>query len=122
MKDGASDYLIKPFSVDALRMAVTRCADKRRLSQELIREKALRAELERACTNLARLEKVRESFGQFVTPEVAEFVLDHPQDFWKRGERKVVTILFADVRRFTPFSARVQPEEVVSALNDIFSG
>lgn len=120
MKDGAFDYLIKPFSVDTLLMAVQRCVDKRQLSQELAREKALRAELDRAYTELARMEKVRETFGQFVTPEVAEYVLSHPQDFMKHGERKEVTILFADVRNFTPFSARVQPEEVVSVLNDIF--
>ena len=120
MKDGAFDYLIKPFSVDTLLLAVKRCVDRRRLSQELAREKALRAELNRAYTELARTEKVRETFGQFVTPEVAEFVLAHPEDFLKRGERKEVTILFADVRGCTPYSEHVQPEEVVSALNDIF--
>ncbi len=113
MKDGAFDYLIKPFSVDTLRIAVKRCEDKRRLSQELAREKALRAEL-------ARMQKVEETFGQFVTPEVAEFVLAHPDDFWNRAERRAVTILFSDVRGFSSFAARVPPEEVVSALNDIF--
>ena len=120
IKGGAFDYLIKPFSVDTLLMAVKRCVDKRELSHELAREKILREELDQAYTALAKMEEVRETFGQFVTPEVAEYVLANPQDFWKRGERKVVTILFADVRRFTPFSARVQPEEVVQALNDIF--
>ncbi len=120
LKDGAFDYLIKPFSGDTLLPAVKRCVDKRRLSQELAREKALRAELDRAYTDLARMEKVREAFGQFVTPEVADFVLAHPQDYWLQGERKLVTVLFADVRGCTPFSERVQPEEVVSVLNDIF--
>ena len=121
IKGGAFDYLIKPFSLDALLMAVKRCVNKRELSQELAREKILREELDQAYTRLERTEEVRETFGQFVTPEVAKFVLAHPQDYWKRGERKVVTVLFADVRSFTPFSARVTPEEVVSALNDIFA-
>jgi class 3 adenylate cyclase len=120
MKDGAFDYLIKPFTQDALLMAVKRCDDRRQLSQELAREKALRGELDRAYTELARMEKVRESFGQFVTPEVAEFVLAHPRDFLKHGARKTVTIMFVDVRGFTAFSARVQPEEVVAVLNEIF--
>lgn len=120
MKDGAFDYLIKPFTQDALLMAVKRCDDRRQLSQELVREKALRGELDRAYSELARMEKVRESFGQFVTPEVAEFVLAHPRDFLKHGERKIVTIMFADVRGFTSFSARVEPEEVVAVLNEIF--
>lgn len=119
IKSGAFDYLIKPFTLETLLMAVKRCADKRELSQELAREKILREELDQAYTKLERMEEVREAFGQFVTPEVAEYVLAHPQDFLKRGERKEVTVLFADVRGFTPFSAGVPPEEVVSALNDI---
>ncbi len=120
IKDGAYDYLIKPFSIDALSFAVKRCVVKRELSQELAREKILREELDQAYTQLAQMEKARETFGQFVTPEVAQFVLAHPLDFWKQGARKTVTILFADVRGFTPFSARVPPEEVVCAPNDIF--
>lgn len=120
LRGGAFDYLIKPFSVDTLLMAVKRCASKRELSEELAREKILREELDQAYTRLELIELVRETFGQFVTPEVAQFVLAHPQDYWKRGERKLVTVLFADVRSFTPFSAKVQPEEVVSALNEIF--
>lgn len=119
VKSGAFDYLIKPFSIDTLLMAVKRCANKRELSQELAREKILREELDQAYTRLEQMEEIREAFGQFVTPEVAEYVLAHPQDFLKRGERKEVTVLFADVRSFTPFSARVPPEEVVSALNDL---
>jgi adenylate cyclase len=101
-------------------LTVRRCANKRDLSQELAHVKILREELDQAYTKLEQIEEVRETFGQFVTPEVAQFVLAHPDDFWKRGERRIVSVLFADVRNFTPFSARVQPEEVVSALNDIF--
>lgn len=119
VKSGAFDYLIKPFSIDTLWMAVKRCANKRDLSRELARERILREELDQAYTRLEQMEEVREAFGQFVTPEVAEYVLAHPQDFLKRGERKEVTVMFADVRSFTPFSARVPPEEAVSALNEI---
>jgi len=121
VRGGAFDYLIKPFSIDTLLLAVKRCAYKRELSQELAREKILREELDQAYTRLEQMEEVRETFGQFVTPEVAKFVLAHPQDYWKRGERKIVTVMFADVRGFTPFSARVTPEEVVRALNEIFA-
>jgi len=121
VKIGAYDFLIKPFSINTLLLAVKRCMHKRELSQELSHVQILREELDQAYTKLEQTERVRETFGQFVTPEVAKLVLAHPQDFWKRGERKVVTVLFADVRNFTPFSARVQPEEVVSALNSIFA-
>ena len=121
VKGGAFDYLIKPFSIDTLLVAVKRCANKRELSQELAREKILREELHQVYARLEQMEQVREAFGQFVTPEVAAYVLAHPQDFLKHGERRVVTVLFADVRSFTSFAACAEPEEVVSALNEIFA-
>lgn len=121
LKDGAFDYLIKPFPLDALLVAVKRCANKRELSQELAREKNLRETLQQVYTQLKQMEQVRESFGQFVTPEVAQLVLADPRGFLKRGERKVVTVMFVDVRNFTSFAACVEPEAVVSALNEVFA-
>lgn len=120
VREGAYDYLVKPFSPDTLRMAIDRCAHKRRLSKDLERERTLRAELDRAYGELSRMEKVRELFGQFTTPEVAKFVMENPTDFWKRGDRREVTVLFADVRDFTPYAGRVPPEEAVGTLNHFF--
>jgi class 3 adenylate cyclase len=120
VREGAYDYLVKPFSPDTLKMAVDRCASARRLSKELERERALREELNRAYGELSRMQKVRDLFGQFITPEVAAFVLAHPNDFWARGERREVTVLFADVRGFTPYAARVDPETAVRTLNQLF--
>jgi class 3 adenylate cyclase len=73
----------------------------------------------RAHEQLKRMEKVREAFGLFVTPEVVDHVLARPQETWRRGEKKLVTMLFADVRRFTPFADANTPETVVDVLNDI---
>lgn len=111
LRIGAYDYLVKPFTPAELISAVGRCAEKRRLSVELAREKALRAELEKA-------ERVMKTFGQFVTPEVAQFVL---QQGLQKGTRALVTVMFVDVRRFTPFAMASSPEEVVEALNGIFA-
>ena len=121
LQGGAYDYVIKPFTVDDLLLTVSRCADKRRLSRELALERALRAELQKAHSELTQLNRVKETFGQFASPEVVQMVLTQPHDFWKRGERRVVTVVFADVRGFTPFSGRVSPEEAVATLNEIFS-
>jgi class 3 adenylate cyclase len=121
MRGGAYDYLVKPFTPSILLMTVARCSDKRRLSRELAEEKLLRAEIQRSHQVLLQMEKVKETFGQFATPEVADFVLSHPQDYWKRGERKSVTVLFSDVRGFTPFAMSAEPEAAVDALNGIFS-
>jgi DNA-binding NtrC family response regulator len=69
VREGAYDYLVKPFSPDTLKMAIDRCAAKRHLSKELEREKTLRAELNRAYIELSQMQKVRDLFGQFTTHE-----------------------------------------------------
>lgn len=121
VKDGAYDYLIKPFDLDSMIGAVNRCAEKRSLSRELAREKALRSKLAEAFQELSRMNKVRETFGKFATPEVARFILEQPDGPLKRGERRNVTVLFADVRQFTPFAGSVPPEEAVQVLNEILA-
>ena len=121
LRDGAYDYLVKPVGEDQLRAVVGRCLEKRRLSAELAREKSLRAELQRAYAQLAELNRVRDIFGQFATPEVAGEVMTHPEDFWTRGERRRVTVMFADVRDFTVFAASVPPEEATLSLNEVFT-
>lgn len=64
---------------------------------------------------------LRVVFGKFTTPEVASLVLSDPKDFWTKSERRTVTTLFADVRGFTSFAARIAPEEAVATLNRIFA-
>ncbi|MBI3507552.1 MAG: response regulator [Proteobacteria bacterium] len=117
---GAYDYLIKPFHIEVLERTVKRCLETRRLSKELAREKALRAELSQAYAKLSQMEKVRSVFGQFVTPEVVEFALAHEKDYRSSGQRRTLSVFFADIRGFTPFAHRHPPEKVVEALNDIF--
>lgn len=121
LRDGAYDYLVKPVSEDFLRAVVERCLERRRLSEDLAREKALRSELHRAYFELAELTRVREIFGQFATPEVAKVVMRNPEDFWTRGEKRKVTVLFADIRNFTAYSASVPPEQTTAAVNAVFS-
>jgi class 3 adenylate cyclase/CheY-like chemotaxis protein len=120
IREGAYDYLIKPITSEMLRLTVARCLERRALSRELIQEKALRAQLDQAYAELSRLERLKQTFGQFVTPEVAEFVMAGSEDIWKRGERKPVTMMFVDVRRFTPFAETASPEQAVDFLNQIF--
>ena len=90
-------------------------------SQVLIRKlEKKNLELQKRADALQRLGKLRDTFGYFSTPEVADFVLAHPLDYWKRCERRVLTVLFADIRQFTPFMETAPPEEAVSALTEVF--
>ncbi|MBI4397358.1 MAG: response regulator [Elusimicrobia bacterium] len=70
LRNGAYDYLIKPFDQDVLKSVVLRCVEKRRLSQELDREKLLRQELEAAYRELQKVEKLKESFLSRINHEL----------------------------------------------------
>ena len=53
--------------------------------------------------------------------EVVEEILKDPENLVLSGERRQVTVLFCDVRGFTPMSERLAPEEVVLLLNDFYT-
>jgi adenylate cyclase len=68
---------------------------------------------------LDRARVLRETFGQFVSPEVRDEILRrHPG---LGGEVEDVTVLFADMRGFTRRSLQVPPERSVDVLNRFLS-
>jgi adenylate cyclase len=64
---------------------------------------------------------IQNSFGRYVSPEVLNMILSHPEDSWLKGTRNEATILFTDVRGFTAYSEKLRPEEVVEDLNEYFA-
>src|SRR5690606_18220078 len=56
---------------------------------------------------------------QFLPPNVADIMSSRPQLL--KPHREQVTVLFADLRRFTSFSERVEPEEVLQVLEQYFT-
>jgi adenylate cyclase len=67
---------------------------------------------------LAERERIREAFGTYVDPEVAEHILSEGTDL--AGEQVEVTVMFIDVRDFTGFAERTPAPEVVAAINQLF--
>ncbi len=70
LKDGACDYLIKPFPPEALGVIVDRVLGARRQRAELAVERRLREELEAAYAELKRLDKLKEGFLARVSHEL----------------------------------------------------
>ncbi|WP_445152234.1 adenylate/guanylate cyclase domain-containing protein [Baekduia sp. Peel2402] len=69
-------------------------------------------------SGLEERERLREAFGAFVDPGVAERVLEEGTIL--EGQEAEVTILFLDIRGFTAFAEREGPREAVARLNDLY--
>jgi len=67
---------------------------------------------------LAEREALREAFGAYVDPEVAERVLEEGELI--EGQEREVTVMILDVCDFTEFAERSSARETVAFLNDLF--
>ena len=60
---------------------------------------------------------IRSVLGRYLTDQVADQLLEHPEGLHLGGESREVSILMSDLRGFTPMSEKSTPEQVVSLLN-----
>ena len=99
---GADDFLSKPFNREELLTRV----------KSLLRIKSLHDELE------TKNHLLRNLFGRYVSAEVAAEIVADPERHLKLGgEKREVTILFGDLRGFTPLAEQLDPQDVVDILN-----
>ena len=64
-------------------------------------------------------DRIKETFGRFVSPEIAQAILENPP--MPGGENAEVSILFSDVRNYTTICEQLTPKEVIALLNNYFS-
>jgi adenylate cyclase len=117
---GAEDYLPKPFDATLLRARVGASLEKKALRDE-VRSKA--AEL--AEWNKKLEERVQEQVSQldrlgrlkrFFSPQLAETIINGGGEDLLKTHRREVVVAFLDMRGFTAFTDRSEPEEVMSVL------
>ncbi len=63
--------------------------------------------------------RIRRAFAQYVAPSVLEEIESDPDKLRLGGEIRAVSVMFCDVRNFTPLSERLEPVELVSLLNQL---
>jgi adenylate cyclase len=72
----------------------------------------------RMAEDLELKEKIKDSFGRYVTPEIVEMILANPDKQWMKGSKIEATVLFVDIRGFTSISEQLDAGAVVDLLND----
>jgi adenylate cyclase len=68
---------------------------------------------------LSEREMIRDTFGKYVTPEIRDEILAGRIPL--NGKRSEATMLFCDLRNFTPFVEENDPEEVIMSMREYFT-
>lgn len=105
---GADEFIGKPFSIRLLIAKIRSLLEIREKElqrlQELETSKGLNAELER-----------------FVSPNIASRLNKDSRQGILQPHRAEVTVFFVDLRRFTAFSEKAEPEEVLEVLHHYYT-
>jgi adenylate cyclase len=66
-------------------------------------------------------ETVRVNLARYLSPHIVERVIKKDLQVNLGGDRKVVTVLFSDIRGFTRISETLPPDQLVQLLNEYFT-
>ena len=125
---GATVVLSKPFTdVDMTR--VERAAMQQQMTrnyEKVLQKQAMELTAAKEIKRLNEQLSVRnillhQILGKFFSDEVVDVILEKPEGVAIGGEKRVVTVMMADLRGFTSLSERLSADEVVSVLNHYLS-
>jgi adenylate cyclase len=72
-------------------------------------------------TEKRRFERERTMIKRYLPSQLVDNLPDDLSDLKLRGERQEITTLFADIRGFSTYSERTDPEKVVEVINQYFA-
>ncbi|MCF8143179.1 MAG: response regulator [Deltaproteobacteria bacterium] len=105
---GANDYLVKlPDRLEII--ARIRYHSKGYIN--LLQRNEAQAQLEKA----NRI--IRKTFGQYLSDDIVDAILETPEGAALGGEKRFVTIMMTDLRGFTAIGERLPAEDVVGIIN-----
>ncbi len=71
----------------------------------------------RMIERLRQNQRLRETFGRYIDPRIAEGLLDQGAVAASEGQRRVMTVMFCDMKGFTTLSEGVTPRGLVKVMN-----
>lgn len=109
MNRGAFDFVTKPIEFGDLEATLTRTFEHLSMLRRL-RDEKLAAE------------RAAAALGRYFSPNMVETLSRQPDCLTPHGEWREATFLFTDLADFTPLAEKLQPDTLVSLLNDYLEG
>src|SRR5262245_12832432 len=81
----------------------------------------LTAAFNRMVEQLRQNERVRETFGRYIDPKVVEGLINRPALAEVEGQRRVMTVMFCDMKGFSTLSEGMTPQGLVKVMNRYLS-
>jgi len=66
-------------------------------------------------------ETVRTNLSRYLSPQIVDQIVKNDVQVNLGGDKKVVTVLFSDIRNFTTITESRKPDELVQQLNEYFT-
>ena len=81
----------------------------------------LSAAFNRMVEQLRHKKRIRETFGRYIDPRVVEGLINQPKLAAAEGQRRVMTVMFCDMKGFTTLSEGMTPQGLVKVMNRYLS-
>jgi len=109
---GATDYLTKPINPSILAARINASLAAKRL-HDLEQES-----YERQTALNRTIQRQKEELSRFLSPQVAALVSSTEGEQLLAGHRREITVAFCDLRGFTSFAEKADPEELMALLHE----
>jgi adenylate cyclase len=121
---GADDFVVKPFDQAELLarvrslMRIKRYHDTVEAQAAELSEwnRTLEARVAEQVEQIDRISRLK----RFLSPQVVEMVTTSGDQSFLESHRREITVVFCDLRGFTPFAETVEPEELSAVLADYY--